>query len=116
MPNDPLSGLSSETLLSLSLALVLYSHRSFACINIALSKMAIFSSPIIPPSFSTPLLLLYVSIRHTCSFHPFSHSFFSSSCLISAFPFLMSPYDCRVYCAQLLPFKRVLTSALDVPF
>lgn len=99
----------------LSLSLVLYSHRSFACINIVLSKMAIFSSLIIPPSFSTPLLLLYVSIRRTCSFHPFSHSFFSSSCLISAFPFLMSPYNCKVSYVPILPFKRVLTSALDVP-
>lgn len=66
----------------LSLSLVLYGHRAFACINIALSKTAIFSSHIIPPSFSTLLLLLYESIRRTCSFHPFSHSFFSSLCLI----------------------------------
>lgn len=83
MPNYPLSRLSSEALISLPL--VLYSRRSFAFIyilaGIVLSKMPIFSSPIIPPSFSTPLLIYVLS----------PHLLFPS---ISFFSFLIMSYKC----------------------
>jgi len=86
IPNDHLSRLSSEALLFLSL--VLYGHRSFASINIlaeiVLSKMAIFSSPIIPPSFFTTLMCVILSPHLQVSIHFLR---FFPHCVLQVFSF-----------------------------